>query len=203
MAKIIDSKLDQIKNLYYKDLLSARQIGEKLNVSIDAVYYFLRRHHIERRNLSEQNAATFSHKPLSFCLKKCSCAKDEELKLLGVILYWGEGYKAGETIDFANSDTEMIKAFLNFLRKICGIREDRLRVYMYCYSNQHPVALIKYWSNVTKIPAKQFTKPYVRQDYQLGKEGKMRYGLIHIRYNDKKLWQVIMGWMEEYKTKYA
>lgn len=205
MATIDEKKLKRIQILYYHQKRSVPEIAKKLNVSLDAAYYFFRRHNLRRRNLSEQNAVRFSRKPLSFKIKEQLSKNETELKILGVILYWGEGYKAGEggSIDFANSDPEMIRVFLKFLRIICGIKENKLRVYMYCYANQHPVKLIKYWSHVTKIPSSQFSKPYIRKDYRLGKEGKMRYGLVHIRYNDKKLWQVIMGWLEEYKLKYA
>jgi len=205
MAEILDSKLEFVKKFYYQDLLSARMIAEKLGVSIDAVYYFMRKYKIKRRNLTEHNAATFFHKPPSFCLKKSLTAQEKELKLLGIVLYWGEGYKVknGNTVDFANSDPAMISVFVKFLRVVCGVTEERLRVYLYCYSNQNPTELIKYWSQLSGIPSKQFSKPYVRNDYKLGKEDKMRYGLIHVRYNDKKLWLVIMQWIEEYKSRYA
>jgi len=203
MGLIKDSKLKLIRSLYYDKQMSIAQIARHLGVSIDATFYFFRHHNLKRRGKKEQQAAAFSRKPLSFKLKNKLTVSDKELKSLGVTLYWGEGYKAGETVDFANSDPAMIRVFLNFLRKICGIDKSRLRVYMYCYSNQHPDDLIVYWSGITAIPIQQFTKPYIRHDYQLGKEDKMRYGLIHIRYGDKKLWQILIKWIDEYKSRYA
>lgn len=116
------------------------------------------------------------------------------------MLYWGEGSKwDGEvTVDFANSDEKMIKLFLVFLRKVCGVREKKLRVFAYFYANQKINKNINYWSKVTRIPKNQFTKPYIRKDFKESKKDKMPHGLIHIRYADKKLLNVIRNWIDEY-----
>ena len=119
------------------------------------------------------------------------------------MLYWAEGSKweGGKIVDFANSDAAMIKVFLNFLRKICGVKESKLRVYLYCCANQNSKELINYWLKITSIPVKQFTKPYIRNDYKQNKIGKMKYGLIHIRYADKKLLDLIKKWILDYSKK--
>jgi hypothetical protein len=57
----------------------------------------------------------------------------------------------------------MIKIFLRFLREICGVHEKRLRIYLYTHSGKHIEDLKKYWSDLTKIPTEQFTKPYIRK----------------------------------------
>jgi len=44
------------------------------------------------------------------------------------------------------------------------------------------------------VPVQQFTKPYVRKDYKIEKIDKMPYGLVHIRYADKKLYLQIEKW---------
>lgn len=116
----------------------------------------------------------------------------------GVMLYWGEGSQwAGERIvDFANSNPAMIKVFIHFLREICGVEEKRLRCYLYCYSTQSVDDLIEFWSSLTVIPKVQFTKPYVRHDFNPDKIGKMPHGLIHIRYGDKKLLTLFREWIK-------
>jgi hypothetical protein len=74
---------------------------------------------------------------------------------------------------------------------------------LYCYENHDVEALQKYWSNITGIPLKQFTKPFVRKDFNLKKLNKMPYGMIHVRYADKKLLDLIRSWIEEYSLKYS
>lgn len=205
MVAIDDKKLDQVKQLYYQEQYSMKKIGEKLGVSLDAVVYFMRKHNLKRRTLKEDSTLRFKNKPLSYCLRERLTAEQEKLKMAGIALYWGEGYKTEKSsgIDLANSDVSMILVFLRFLREICGIDEKRLRILLYCYSNQNPQKLMKFWGKATKIPLKQFTKPYVREDFNLAMLDKMPYGMIHIRYSDKKLLAVIKEWIECVKIKYA
>ena len=202
MATIKEKKFNIIKE-YYDSGLSAKDIAEKFEVSIDAVYYFFRKYKIERRNRSEVRNLIYKNQKPSFKLKTSLSEEEKELKVSGAMLYWGEGSKwSGEKIvDFANSDIEMIKVFLNFLRIICGVKEKKLRVYLYCYANQNPQFLMKHWSKITNISIKQFTKPYVKKDYDKNKIGKMKYGLVHIRYADKKLLNLIRDLIKEYTDK--
>lgn len=199
MGAILDKNYKKIKDLYDRGF-SAKEIAFKYSVSIDAVFYFLRKHNIPRRNPTERNFVKFNKKKASFKLKRKLSEKNKILKIAGIMLYWGEGSQwAGEKIvDFANSNSDMIIIFLKFLRKICGINESKLRAYLYCYENQDISKILNYWSEITKIPKKQFTKPYIRKDYKKLKVGKMKNGLIHIRYYDKKLLDLIRVWIDNY-----
>ncbi|MDP3996438.1 MAG: hypothetical protein Q8P86_01945 [bacterium] len=205
MATISIKRLAEIRMLYYDRKLSMSDIAKHYNVSLDKVVYFMRRNNLTRRSHSLNNSIRFERKPLSFKLKNKLTKYQLELKNFGIALYWGEGYKAegGSGIDFANSDVKMIVVFLNFLRVICGVDEKRLRVLLYCYSNQDIEKLLGFWSKRTKIPLSQFSKPYVRYDFRKEKINKMPFGLIHIRYQDKKLRALILEWIEEYKNKFA
>ena len=180
-----------------------RDIGEKLGVSLNSVVYFMRRHNIARRMPDQNSAILFARKAPSFIPKNKLSAKDEKLKMIGIVLYWCEGYKSGDkgTVDFANSDPVMIGIFMHFLRKICGVDEKRIRIYLYCYANQNTNTLLRFWHSVTGIPYSQFTKPYVREDFREDKRGKMKYGLVHVRYADKKLRLLVLRWIDDLKNK--
>ena len=205
MATISNENLGLIKNLYYNKFYSARKIAQKFKVSIDAVYYFMRHYGLKRRTFSEENKLRFDNKKPSFSIKKTLSESEKELKVLGTILYWGEGYKAEKSsgVDFVNCDPGLITVFLSFLRRICGVQESKLRVLLYCYSNQDVNKLVDFWSKTTKIPKAQFTKPYIRNDFNVYKVDKMPYGLVHIRYSDKKLLLLIKKWIDNYKEKYG
>lgn len=190
--------IPKIKRLYNINHMSAADIARQFGVSLDAVYYFLRRHKIPRRGAAEQNRLHFENKGASFFVKQKLTAQQQKLLVAGVMLYWGEGSQwSGETsVDFANSNPHMIRVFIKFLRVICQVSERRLRCYLYCYSNQSVPKLLKFWSSVTKISRHQFTKPYVKKTTKKGiKNGKMPYGLVHIRYSDKKLLILLREWI--------
>ena len=193
-------EISEVKSLYYDQRLSVREIAEKLGVSIDAIYGFMRRHHLSRRTNAQQNAVRFEKKRPSFCIRKKLTILEERLKIAGIMLYWGEGFQSekAHNIDFANCKPRMIRVFLNFLRIICSVDERKLRIYLYAYSNQDIQSIIEFWSKFTGIPKSQFSKPYIRHDFKVEQSGKMKYGLIHVRYYDKKLLQLIKQWIEEY-----
>jgi len=49
------------------------------------------------------------------------------------------------------------------------------------------------------MPINQFTKPYVREGSPNLSERKLPYGLVHLRYNDKRLLETISTWIEDYR----
>ncbi len=203
MPTIPIEQLTKISALYNQGQ-SVREIAEEFEVSVDAMFYFFRKHNILRRDASQRNKVFFQKKLASFSLKKNLSLEEERLKIAGIMLYWGEGSQwAGEKIvDFANSKPQMIKIFLCFLRDVCGIDESKLRIYLYAYQDQDLKEIMSFWSKLTGIPLKNFSKPYIRKDFKVEKSGKMEYGLIHIRYYDKKLLLLIKQWIEEYAQQY-
>lgn len=197
--------LNKVKKLYLKEMMTVKEVAVILKVHVNAVDYFIRKHNIPKRNFKEAQYIRFVHKPLSFKKSKIDTPYLKELAAVGTMLYWAEGYKGNEksvTVDFANSDPKMIKIFLKFLREIYNVDENKLRVYLYCYSDQNIKNLIDFWQRVTFISKSQFSKPYVRSDFkETGR--KMQHGMIHVRYHDKKLLLEIKNMIESYVKKYA
>ena len=190
----------KIKTLYWKDNLPVKEIAKDLQVSLWSLYDFMERNNIPRRSYSEANYLVNKDKPV-FRIKESLSGLEQRLKIAGIMLYWAEGTLKGTTVDFANSDPEMIKVFLKFLRNVCGVDERRLRIYLYCHSYCDVERLKAYWHEITKISLGQFTKPYIREGSANLSKRKLLYGLIHIRYNDKKLLDIIRNWINEYVKK--
>jgi len=187
----------KIQQLYWQEQYDVPQIAKIFGIKGQYIYDLMRRHNIPRRKGTDANYLTYRYKP-QFKVKKELTIEEEKLKIAGVMLYWAEGAKKSSGINFSNSDPKMIQLFLSFLHRICGINDSRLRVHLYMYSNQDLIETKKYWQRITNIPLNQFNKPYVRKN-NLSKSGrKLPYGLIQIRYNDKKLLEIIRLWIEEY-----
>jgi predicted DNA-binding protein YlxM (UPF0122 family) len=203
--RISADKLALVKSLYLDKKFCIREVAETLEVSPDAVERFISRHKIPKRSYKEASHAEFERRPLSFVKQKLNSPLLKELAIIGTMLYWAEGYKGKETnhtIDFANSDPKMITLFLKFFRTVYRPDESKIRIQMYCYADQNVNDLIRFWSHLTRISPKQFTKPYVRSDFK--EDGrKMKYGLIHVRYYDKKLLLDIKSMIESYVVKYS
>lgn len=187
-------KGDRLKKLseLYASGLGMKDVASRLGVSLSSVNNAMRRNNIPRRTPSESNRINFLRSPLSYKEKMELTHREESLKLAGLMLYWAEGSKRNKhVVDLANCDEKMILLFLKFLRIIYGTRENKLRVYLYCYSNQKPAELVNYWSNLTKIPVSQFSRPYVKVAPNSRVHGKMERGLVHIRYADMRLLSII------------
>ena len=190
--------IKKIKNLYVDEKNTIKEVADKINSSFWKVYDLMKENNIPRRGYSEANFVKYNHYKPRFSVKKNIDANDKYLKIAGIMLYWAEGHKKGSGIDFANSDAEIIKLFLTFLRRICGVNEERLRIYLYAYEDQDINRLRNFWSKTTQIPLAQFTKPYIRKGNANLSGRKMRNGLVHIRYYDKKLLQLVLKWIGEY-----
>jgi len=184
-------KLQQLQKLYHSGL-SMNQVGIKMNTSVWAICLAMKRHSIKRRTSAKTNKIKFYNSPLSFSPKKNLTKKELQLKIAGLMLYWAEGAKKQpHKVDFANSDPLMIKVFIKFLRKIYHVDETRLRCLIYCYPSQNIKKLTIYWSKMVNISPRQFHKPYIREDGGSTRD-KMKYGLLHIAYSDKRLLQLIL-----------
>jgi predicted DNA-binding protein YlxM (UPF0122 family) len=188
---------NRIKNLYWDKNYTVREIADELRISVWTLYNFMNKNNIQRRNYSDANFLVNKTKP-QFKIKENLTVAERRLKIAGIMLYWAEGTQKGGTVDFANSNPQMVKIFLRFLREICGVDERRLRGYLYAYEYQDIEKLKSYWCKATGIHPNQFTKPYVRRGNLNLSHRKMLYGLAHIRYNDTKLLGIIGNWINAY-----
>lgn len=183
----------ELTHLYCTQLLSTPEIAARLDLSIWKVVYLMRKYDIPRRHQSQTRRVQFLRSPLSYQKIVPKTLSEHKLFCSGLMLYWAEGSKKSKhSVDFANCDERALLLFHHFLRSIYRIKEDKLRVYLYCYSNQDVNELIKYWADTLGISPVQFSKPYIRSDYKKDKIGKMPHGLIHIRYHDSRLLMQIM-----------
>ena len=191
MPRLADTTYDRgISSLYHKKY-SASEVANKLRIPLHKVYDSLIRQKIPRRDITVQHQIRFERTPLSFKFREKFTRRQRELLVAGIMLYFGEGAKTGTTVDFTNSDLLMLKIFLRFLREICGINEKRLRLYLYCFTDQSPNKLISFWSRNLRVSRGHFTRPYVRRVVKTNQRV-MKNGVLHIRYSDKRLLQKIL-----------
>ncbi|MFJ3903331.1 hypothetical protein [Streptomyces sp. NPDC090025] len=89
---------------------------------------------------------------------------DRELFLLGVTLYWAEGAKPRPhpRITFVNSDPDVIRMFLRWLR-LLGITDDRLRFFVQIHETADVAAAESHWASVTRAKPEQFGKTSLKR----------------------------------------
>jgi len=203
MSAIPKAKWGLVKKLYLSGL-PMREVALRLNVSLDAVTYVLRRSSVPRRSLKEASRLTFEAKAPSFIIRKSRNVLRHEMELIGAMLYWAEGYKreTASGVDFANSDPDMAALFFCFLRSRYILDERRLYFSVYHYSDQNLAKITRFWSKKLGVSVSVFRHSYKRQDPKT-QARKLPYGVLHIRYNDKKLLRDVLSLIESYKRKYV
>jgi hypothetical protein len=187
----------------------------KLEISKEAKKRLADRVHIGSLNgLIKRNknqtvlARERAEKILSLAKKEVAGLIGNKLFLIGISLYWAEGYKKGaygskwKAVDFANSDPELVKIILKFFRKICKVDDDKIKVQLIAHKNVDINKAVNFWSNITKLSKNQFIKTYCSPS-SLSKNSRkfnsLTHGTVHIRINDVKLFFRIIGWIEGLK----
>jgi hypothetical protein len=198
---IPDTKRSKLIDAYLRDGLSVAQTAAKFHVSPSTVIAYLKKSGVARRSRSDAvtrwHMTKFHKKPVR--IKESLSFEDEKLRLSGVMLYWAEGCKGRGTVKFVNSDPDMIRLFIKFLRNICGIWEDRLKLLVHMYPDQDEDALMVFWSGVTGVQKKNFYKSFVHAGNGGTYKRKSQYGTLTVNYSDKKLLDKINFWISEWR----
>ena len=116
-----------------------------------------------------------------------------ELMILGAGLYSCEGTKfridcrGGKhyEVDFTNTDPRLIRVFLRFIRECIGAPEDRIKAQLFIYPDHNENKLLKFWSNITKIPLSRFTK-VIHMTQRSGRFKPSEHGTLKVRYHHKE-----------------
>lgn len=140
-----------------------------------------------------------------------SLGKDEvgfltnrDLWMVGLGLWLGEGSKTLEQIRLVNSNPDVVRLFVKWLREICKLENKNITLAMHLYPDSNENECKKYWMEITDLPATQFRKTQVdrRTNKSTSKVGKSPFGTLHVtvvsnRDPDKgvRLYRRLLGWV--------
>jgi hypothetical protein len=121
----------------------------------------------------------------------------EQCKILLAMLYWGEGAKTLNRLDFMNSDVALIRTYLFLLRKCFKINEQKLTATLHIHEYHDRVKVIDFWSSVTKIDKGQF---HIYKKNNTAKRKKVNYqGCLSLRYSDVNMFDEVMLIIERFQ----
>ena len=153
---------------------------------------------VERRKASRLfNENNRRQKIIDNAKKDFTSINLEQLKLIGIILYLGEGGKTSRGMArLANSDPLVIKIMMRFFREICSVPDNKFRCYLYIHDNLNEKSAKKYWSRLLNLPLSQFNKSYiVKNNPDRLRKIKHQYGVLRISVSDIYLLRRIKGWI--------
>lgn len=170
------------------------EIANRLNVTHATINYWMKKHAIPRRSCSESTYLKMNSGRNPFTLKKGLDKEENELLLTGLVLFWAEGSKVFRgSIQLANLDHRMLEIFAKFLRKICGIQENRLKLYVRVYKGFDINNAKRYWARRLKMSTKRvFVYPHTDTRSKANKQWS-KYGIATLQFHNVKLWE----WMNK------
>jgi hypothetical protein len=92
--------------------------------------------------------------------KDIGALSHRDIRILGLGLYWGEGFKnANGEFGIVNSDPRIIRVFIRWVRYYgVSIRDLTTRVTINEIHRERQSEIERYWSRMTGVPHAQFTK---------------------------------------------
>ena len=187
-----------LRHLYCERRRSMMEIANVFGTTHAAVLYWLKKYGIARRSWSESTYIKLNPAGDPFTIPRRLTKRQETLLAAGLLLYWAEGKKGGEGVHIGNLDPRLLQLFARFLREVCQIREDRLRVRAQVYHKFSSTAARRYWSRTLRIPPSRVhvyrhTDPRSKFCQQWSP-----YGIAILEFNSKKL----KAWMSEALEQY-
>jgi len=118
----------------------------------------------------------------------------KELFLAGLFLYWGEGNKSLKgSLSLNNTDPQVMKFYLFWLRYVLGIPKRMIKVYLHLYDDMDVKKEIEFWSNELSISLNHFTKPYIKKSKRMDIDQKgFGHGTCGLIVNNVRLKEKIM-----------
>lgn len=124
-----------------------------------------------------------------------------DLLIAGCMLYWAEGSKKKNCVEFCNSDPHMMSIFILFLKQIFGVREDEIALSINCYTDDQDISEIEeYWLDALDLPktcVRKHTLNYYSRYSFKKRKGKLPFGVCRISVCNTRFVQQIFGAIQE------
>ena len=121
------------------------------------------------------------------------------LFIAGIMLYWGEGDSKMENgcVKIANTDPEMIRIFALFLKKICRVANEKIKMELILYPDLKEDTCKKLWSKAGQVPLEKFIKTQVIQGRHPTR--RLSHGICLMYVNSRQLKEKIYTWLKLYQ----
>jgi hypothetical protein len=127
----------------------------------------------------------------------------EALHVAGCMLYWAEGAKHRNQIRFTNSDPEMARLFVRFLRTYFNLTAENIRMTCNLFADHldHQHQIERFWLDTLQLPPSSLCKSTVNVYSKYSKKkrlNKLPYGTCRVVVSRTRVVQSIFGSIQEY-----
>lgn len=174
---------------------SVSKISSETGCSQGQINYWISKYNITKRTIA--SALYLKHNPNGdpFIFNRPKSNKEWFLYGLGLGLFWGEGNKVNKnSVRLGNTDPDLIKTFLTFLREIYNVDEKKLRFGLQLFQDISESEAKSFWIKKIGIKESQFHKVTMTKPIQKGTYNKKcKYGVLMIYFSNTKLRDIIMS----------
>jgi len=186
---------------YIRKGRSVSDIAIELKCSQSKVTYWIQKHNINKRSISDALYLKNNPNGDPFNFQK-PCRKEEWfLYGMGLGLFWGEGNKANkQSVRLGNTDPELIGYFIKFLTEIYEIDKSRLRFGIQIFSDVSKEESLNFWMKKLDAPKNKFQGIVVTPSRKKGTyRNRNKHGVLTVYFSNTKLRDIIVGAIDDLK----
>ena len=132
-----------------------------------------------------------------------SARSREPMHVAGCMLYWAEGSKDRNTLRFSNSDPEMVRFFVTFLRSYFELADESIRITCHLFADhverQHEIE--RFWLDTLGLRESSLCKSIVNVYSRHSKRKRLNmlpYGTCRVVVSRTRIMQRVFGAIQEY-----
>lgn len=132
-------------------------------------------------------------------LEELEVLKYDPFFITGIMLYWGEGDKVTRShVRMTNTDPEMMRLYVAFLKRSCGLPERKIRTSLLLYPDLDDEECLAFWSDYIGVPRENFTKSVRIQGRH--KTKRVPHGICIVNVSSTYFKQKMLVWMQHLPT---
>jgi hypothetical protein len=157
-----------------------------------------------QRNGSRKRAARYRAERLEFQQEGRRLARRREpLHVAGCMLYWAEGSKERNQLQFSNSDPDMARFFVHFLRTYFDVQPSDIRITCHLFVDhvERQREVEQFWLDYLGLPERSLRKSVVNRYSrwsQKKRRNRLPYGTCRVVVSRTRVTQSIYGAIQEY-----
>jgi len=166
---------------------------KRLKVNIEKISYSARAKSawIRRQKNLERTKVIFEE-----AQKELPSLMRSPLFLIGLSLYWAEGSKTTNCVQFSNSDSRLVKIMIRWFKEVCNVPEEKLKIHIYIHEIYKHENCERFWSKITGVPVLKFGKTTYKPTPHTIKKNFSYKGVCRIDIGSINLLKRIFGWQQ-------
>jgi transcriptional regulator with XRE-family HTH domain len=211
---------EQARRLRRERGLSIKEIADRVGVSKSSVSHWVRDVELTPRQLDAIRMKNRAYGPQALNrgilverhrARRIAAQEDgrlyarlgDPLHAAGCMLYWAEGDKSRNQARFTNSDPEVVRFFVRFLREFFLLRDEEFRITCNLFADhvERQYQVEQFWLDTLRLPRDCLCKSVVNvysKHSQKKRKNKLPYGTCKVVVSRTYVVQSIYGAIQEY-----